>query len=272
MKVMVTGSGGFIGSAVCAELNNQGHTVVNFNLPQHNICDPVDVDRSMKGCDAVIHLAGVLGTHELFDTPHLAVDVNIKGSLNILNACKHHETAYVGITMPQVFPSIYTATKIASTRLATAYNYTFGLPVSHVRAFNAFGPGQAHGAGHPQKIIPTFAYNAWNGIPIPVWGDGTQTVDLIHTDQLARMLVDATKFGNDEVFDGGTGTSWTVNEVVAEVARIVDRPVEVEYLPMRRGERPTNIVALGEGWDQLGWKPVDVPLDETVHSYKNLKL
>lgn len=269
MKVMITGSGGFIGRAVCAEIENRGDYYVPFNLPEHDICDAEDVERSLKGCDAVIHLAGVLGTHELFDTPHLAVDVNVKGSLNILEACKKYGASYVGITMPQVFPSIYTATKIASTRLATAYNHTFGVPVSHVRAFNAFGPGQAHGPGHPQKIIPTFAYNAWHALPIPVWGDGEQTVDLIHTKDLAHMLVDAIDFGNDEVFDGGTGTAWTVNEVVAEVARIVDKPVTVEYLPMRRGEKPTNIVATGEGWDKLGWKPMDRPLDDTVFSYKN---
>lgn len=272
MRVLVTGSGGFIGRAVVDELHRQGHEAEGFNLPEHDIRNPFDLDRSMARCGAVIHLAGVLGTHELFDTPHLAVDINVKGSLNVLEACKHHEAAYVGITMPQVFPSIYTATKIASTRLATAYHHTFGLRVSHVRAFNAFGPGQAHGPGHPQKIVPTFAYNAWNDLPIPVWGDGEQTVDLIHTDQLAKMLVDAIKFGDDEVFDGGTGKAWTVNEVVAEVERIVGKPVKVDHLPMRRGEKPTNIVATGEGWDKLGWKPVDLPLDETVHAYRNLKL
>lgn len=269
MKVMVTGSGGFIGRAVVAALHADGHEAVPFNIPEHDITNSRDVLKELQGCDSVIHLAGVLGTHELFDTPRLAVDVNIHGSLNILEACKFHEVGYVGITMPQVFPSIYTATKVASTRLASAYNHTYGVPVSHVRAFNAFGPGQAHGPGHPQKILPTFAFNAWNDIPVPVWGDGEQTVDLIHTSELAKMLVDATQFGNDEVFDGGTGTAWTVNEVVAEVFRIVGKAPNVEYLPMRRGERPTNIVATGEGWDKLGWVPKDIPLTDTVLWYKD---
>ena len=268
-KVMVTGSGGFIGSAVVAELRSRLFDVVEFNLPDHNITNYEDVERSMYGCSGVIHLAGVLGTHELFDTPHLAVDVNIHGSLNVLDAARFHDASYVGITMPQVFPSIYTATKVASTRLATAYHHTHGLRVSHVRAFNAFGPGQAHGPGHPQKIIPTFAYNAWHDIPVPVWGDGTQTVDLIHTVDLAAMLVDALSFGDDEVFDGGTGTAWTVNEVVQNVFDIVGKPVNVTYLPMRRGELPTNIVAAGEGWDKLYWKPNDRPLNDTVYWYKD---
>jgi len=231
----------------------------------------LDVSEHLPPVTNVIHLAGVLGTHELFDTPFEAVDINIKGSLQALEFCRNKGAGYTGITMPQVFPSIYTATKIGSTALATAYNHTHNVPVSHVRAFNAFGPNQAHGAGHPQKIIPTFAYNAWYGLPLPVWGDGTQTVDLIHTTDLARMLVDATAFGENQTFDGGTGVPFTVNEVLDMVGAVVGRPIEIEYLPMRRGERPTNIVALGEGWDTLGWKP-EFRMDdfvETVNWYKS---
>jgi len=143
-----------------------------------------------------------------------------------------------------------------------------------VRAFNAFGPGQAHGPGHPQKIIPTFAHNAWRGIPIPVWGDGEQTVDLIHTTDLSRLLVGALAYGDDDVFDGGTGQAFTVNEVIEMVETIVvanggPYSVKVDHLPMRRGEVPTNIVATGEGWEKL-YKPhfrFD-DLRDTVLSYR----
>jgi UDP-glucose 4-epimerase len=272
MRVLVTGGGGFIGRAVARELEAVGVEPVIFDRP-HDVRDGLDVATAGIGCDAVIHMAGVLGTHELFDTPELAIDVNIKGTLNVLEWCRNNDTSFVGITMPQVFPSIYTATKVASTRLASAYHLTHGVPVSHVRAFNAFGPGQAHGPGHPQKIIPTFAYNAWRGIPIPIWGDGQQTVDLIHTTDLARLLVGALAYGDDDVFDGGTGEAMTVEGVVQLVRQIVvmnggpDTPVE--HLPMRRGEVPTNIVARGEGWNKL-YKPHFRirDLEDTVLSYK----
>jgi UDP-glucose 4-epimerase len=267
MIVLVTGANGFIGSAVMAALAEQGHVGVGFNLP-NNVRNPHELADIGGPCDAVIHLAGVLGTHELFDTPQLAVDVNVTGTLNVLDWCREQGASYVGITMPPVFPSIYTATKIAATRLASAYHHTFGVPVSHVRAFNAFGPGQAHGPGHPQKIIPTFAYNAWRGIPLPVWGDGTQTVDLIHVADVSRMLVDALRFGDDDVFDAGCGIPVTVNGVVRMVAEIVGWDVSVEYLPMRRGERPTRIVADGEGWGKLGWHPEPRSLRDTVESYR----
>lgn len=255
MIVAVTGSGGFIGTAVQGELLLRDHGVRRIDLPHFDVQDKKGLFDAIRGVDAVVHLAGVLGTHELFDDPHKAVDVNIHGSLNVLEVARDLGISYVGITMPKVFPSIYTATKTTSELLEKAFYRTFGLPVSRVRAFNAYGLGQKVGPGHPQKIVPTFATEAWAGRPIPIWGDGTQTVDLIHAEDLARMLVDALDFGEDETFDGGTGIAFSVNEVAEMVLDITGSKAGVQYLPMRRGEIPTQIVATGEGWDKLNWKP-----------------
>jgi UDP-glucose 4-epimerase len=216
-----------------------------------NVEEPFELD-----ADACIHLAGRLGTHELFDDVRAAIRTNVLGTVSVLDACVKANARYVGITMPQVFPSVYTATKVCATRLASAYHHTYGLPVSHVTAFNAFGPGQAHGPGHPQKIVPTFAVEAWAGRPLPIWGDGEQTVDLIYTADLAKLLVDALAYGDDETFDGGTGKPFTVNQVAAMVLEITGSAAGVEYLPMRRGEVPTEIVATDvAGWRRLGWRP-----------------
>lgn len=253
MKIAVTGGGGFLGRAVLAAARRAGHSPFSFDRRHGQ-----DVNGSLAGldgADAVIHLAGVLGTAELFDDPEEAVRVNIVGTLRVLEWCREHGAAYTGITMPDAFPSVYTATKIAGARLATAFHTAYGIPVSHVRAFNAYGPGQAHGRGHPQKILPTFARFGWSGLPLPVWGDGTQTVDLVHADDVARMLVDATGHGDDAVFDAGTGTAVTVNEFADFILRATGSMAGAEYLPMRTGEVPTEIVAKGEGWDRLDWKP-----------------
>jgi UDP-glucose 4-epimerase len=255
MRVLVTGGGGFIGRAVVRECEARGYKPEVFGLEHGGITDGEAVAEAVDGQDAVIHLAGLLGTHELFDAVHDAVDVNIHGTVNVLDACVGAGAAYVGIAMPPVFPSVYTATKIAATRLASAYHRTYDLPVSHVRAFNVFGPGQAHGPGHPQKFMPTFAVESWARRPLPIWGDGTQTVDMIFVDDVARMLVDAIGHGDDVTFDGGTGEAWAVGAVAELVNTLTGSPAGVEYLPMRRGETPTRIVATGEGWDLLGWRP-----------------
>lgn len=265
--VAVTGGSGFIGSAVVRELDKRGFTSKVLDL--HTGHD-IRFLSFLGQVDAVIHLAGMLGTHELFDRVREAVYVNIEGTVNVLAAAQRAHARYVGITMPAVFPSIYTATKVGAAAMERAYHHTHGVPVSRVRAFNAFGPGQKHGPGHPQKIIPTFATLAWQGRPIPIWGDGEQTVDLIHVDDIARMLVDALAHGDDVTFDGGTGIALSVNEVAAMVLTMTGSKAGIEYLPMRRGEIPTHIVATGEGWDRLDWKPglnLD-QLEETVASYR----
>lgn len=270
MRILVTGGAGFIGGATLRALAAKGHDAATFDQADGDVRDPEAVAAAVRGFDGVIHLAGVLGTHELFDDPQLAIDVNVSGTLNVLNACRDAEAHYVGITMPPVFPSVYTATKVAATRLASAYHHTYGLRVSHVRAFNAYGPAQKHGPGHPQKIVPTFATHAWRHRPIPVWGDGEQTVDLIHVDDLGRLLVDALYLGQDQVLDGGSGEAIIVREVAEECNELVGSSAGIDYLPMRRGEVATKLCATGEGWLHLDWRPrFDLErFAETVRSYK----
>lgn len=256
MRIAVTGGDGFIGRSVVQAARRAGNEAWPVDRSDgFDVRNPSALSSGLRNADTVIHLAGVLGTAELFDTPHEAVDVNVNGTLNVLLWCRDHGAAYVGITMPDAFPSVYTATKICAQRLATAWHHSYGVPVSHVRAFNAYGPGQAHGPGHPQKILPTFATCAWKNEPIPVWGDGEQTVDLVHSDDVARMLIDAAGHGDDAVFDAGTGVSVSVNELAREVLRLTRSTAGIEYLPMRAGETPTRIVAQREGWARLDWHP-----------------
>jgi UDP-glucose 4-epimerase len=269
MRIAVTGGSGFLGKATIAAAVRAGHVAWSFDRQHGNdVLGPLD---DLKDADTVIHLAGMLGTAELFDSPYTAVDVNVNGTLKILGWCREHGARYVGITMPPVFPSIYTATKICASRLATAYHHAYGLKVSHVRAFNAYGPGQAHGHGHPQKILPTFATEAWAGRPIPIWGSGEQLVDLVHADDVGSMLVDAARFGQDQVFDAGTSQPVTVNALANFVLRVTGSDAGVVHLAMRTGEKETAIRAEGEGWNLLSWKPELNwgSLRTAINSYEN---
>jgi UDP-glucose 4-epimerase len=253
MRIAVTGGSGFIGQATIAAAEQAGHEAWSFDRAHGN--DILGDLEALRGADVVIHLAGMLGTSELFDAPEAAVHANVIGTLRILRWCQDHGAGYVGVGMPPVFPSVYTATKVCATRLATAWHQAYDVPVSHVCAYNAYGPGQKWGPGHPQKILPTFARAAWEGRPLPVWGDGEQTMDLVHSDDVGRMLVDAASHGDDATFDAGTGTAVTVNELAEFVLDQTGSRAGVEHLPMRTGEQPTRIVASGEGWDRLDWKP-----------------
>jgi UDP-glucose 4-epimerase len=280
MKIAITGGGGFIGGATVKAAEQAGHEAWLFDRSDGN--DIMGDLGGLNGAEAVIHLAGLLGTHELFDQVEEAVNINVVGSLRIMQWCLDRDARYIGILMPDVFPSIYTATKVASARLADALHMNRDLRVAHVRAFNVFGPGQKWGPGHPQKIVPTFAIQAWRRQPIPIWGDGLQTVDLVHVDDCARMLVTAVQHAQyplarslptNPVFDAGTGIAMTVGQVAKTIARMTGwMSPELDYRPMRLGERPTEIVATGEGWGQLDWRPRwDLRLlEETVRWYKTI--
>lgn len=270
MRIAVTGGAGFIGSAVMVAGRTMGHEMMSFDRADGNdILGPLHALDNFRP-ESIIHLAGVLGTHELFDNPTTAIDVNVHGALRILQWCRHNRAGYVGISMPPVFPSVYTATKVCADRLATAWHREFGVPVAKVCAFNAFGPGQKYGPGHPQKIIPTFSVHSWARVPIPIWGDGTQTVDLIDVMQISRIMIEATQFGDDQIFDAGSGVKLTVNEIAAYVNAVTGSMIPNQYLPMRRGEEPTQIVATGRGWDLLSFTPSlnEEILKQTIWAYQ----
>lgn len=276
MNILVTGGTGFIGSAIIDLLRRMGHNVSAFDRTQGNdVRDKDQCIEAVRGMDKVIHLAGILGTDELFDAVQHAIDVNIKGSVNIMDACVVHSAHYIGITMLPVFPSIYTATKVASSRFATAYHHNYDLPVTHVRAYNVYGSQQAHGAGHPRKIVPAFSVEGWRNEPLKIWGDGNQIVDLIDVDVVARVFLDCLSApGRDEIIDAGTKVPLTVNEVADFVLEITGSKAGVEHLPMRRGEIPTKVVSYGEGWEHLSFEPTYEPLKlmKTILAYRDWTL
>jgi UDP-glucose 4-epimerase len=265
VKVLITGGSGWIGSATAKLLQERGHEPISYDRRNgFNVLDVNKLDEMVAGVDHVIHLAGMLGTHELLNTPLQAVNVNVIGGMNVINACVHHDVSLTEITMPRVNPSIYAATKACAMDLALAFLDAGQLRANFVCAYNAYGPGQAYGGDHPQKILPTFASHAWAGKALPVWGDGSLWVDLVHVDDVARMLVEAMgQPGDGQVYDAGSSYPQTVVAVARAVNEWTGNDGGIDYLPPRKGERGSSTdadIAQGAGWDRLGgWRPVFDP-------------
>lgn len=190
MKVLVTGSDGFIGSHLTEELVKKGYQVrafVYYNsfntwgwldiLPQEimknvevfqgDIRDPNGVEEAVKDVDAVFHLAALIAIPFSYHSPDTYVDTNIKGTLNVLQSARKLGTKRVLITSTsevygtaQYVPidenhpfqgqSPYSATKIGADRLAESFYRSFQLPVTIVRPFNTYGPRQS-----ARAVIPT---------------------------------------------------------------------------------------------------------------------
>lgn len=252
MRIAVTGGRGFIGSVVTDMVEQYGHEpVVVDKADGRNIFRMYEIGR----VDHVIHLAGVLGTAELFDIPLTAVDVNIRGTVNVLEYCREFGAGYTAVTLPPIFKSVYTITKMCADAFAEAWHLTYNVPVSFVRAYNVFGIGQKWGPGHPQKFLPTFATRAWRNEPLQIWGDGKQTMDVVSTRDLARMLVEATAYSDCELFEAGCGEEISVVDFAEYILHATGSTGGIEYLPMRKGETPSRIKASGLGWNLLGWQP-----------------
>ena len=270
MKVAITGGSGFIGTATAKALRAAGHEVFVFDRVDGN--DILGDLSGLEGANHVIHLAGVLGTSELFDTPYEAIDINITGTVRILDWCRDNGAGYTGVTLPPVFHSVYTATKMCADRFTQAWHEAFGVPTSTVVAFNVYGEGQKFGPGHPQKFLPTFATRAWQRKPIQIWGDGEQTMDVVSTDDLGKIFSIAVNHGENDIFDAGCGLEISVNAFAEFVLDVTGSDAGIEYLPMRKGEVPQRIKAEGQGWQHFGgWRP---SLDwnhvaDVVRSYKD---
>jgi UDP-glucose 4-epimerase len=284
MRVVVTGGSGFLGSFVVERLLDRGHTVhvIDVRKPEwtptvHWIEKDTADQAGVSGViadvrpAAVFHLAGLLGTSETFDHPQRTVRTNVIGTVNVLEACRSATTRYIGVQTGTPWLSPYAISKRAATEFALGYHRAFGMPVTVLKIFNAFGPRQ-DGTGPVNKIVPRFAVDALRGEPLPIFGDGTQVIDLIHADGCAECFVLALERapGRGEVIEVGSGIPITVREVAERILDIAGGG-KVEYLPGRIGEGPEYPVAdVSLAREMLGIVPpagLD-RLPETVEWYR----
>lgn len=189
-KILVTGADGFIGSHLIEKLLNENYEVRAFiyynsfnnwgwldsldksllkeiDIFTGDIRDPNGVRNAIKGCDTVFHLAALIAIPFSYHSPDSYVDTNIKGTLNVLQACRDYDVSkllststsevygsaiYVPIDEKHPFQgqSPYSATKIGADRLCESFYKSFKTPVTIVRPFNTYGPRQSLRA-----VIPT---------------------------------------------------------------------------------------------------------------------
>lgn len=228
MKVLVTGSEGFIGSHLTEMLLDMGYDVRAFvlynsfgqwgwldtlsadkraalDVVMGDVRDPVFVRRAMEGVDCVFHLAALIAIPYSYYAPDAYVDTNIKGTLNVLNAARDLHTRRVLVTStsevygtaqyvpiderhPYQGQSPYSATKIAADRLAESYFRSFSLPVTIVRPFNTYGPRQSSRA-----VIPTVISQLLAGHDEIRLGSLTPTRDFVFCKDTARGFIELSR-------------------------------------------------------------------------------
>lgn len=246
MRVLVTGSAGFIGRHVQAELEARGHGVLTYDHP-NNILFTDSLRGFMRHADAVINLAGRLGTAEIIGSEREAAEVNILGALNVYESAAAYEIPVVQIgTGHKGQPNPYAITKAAAEELGLARAQWLGEKITIVRAYHVYGPFQKppapHGTSPVRKIIPSFGCRALSGDEIEVWGDGEQRIDLVHAEDVAKALVDAIDGPYGTVIEAGTGKAITVRQVAQDILSATGSDSQVIYHPMRQGEPEGAVV------------------------------
>lgn len=288
MKILVTGGNGFIGSHLVDELQARGHEVVSYDIrsSQYNdaktiigsVLDRDKLNRSITDCDFVFHLAGMLGTHELVDCAIEATQINIIGTLNVLESCKAHGVKLVEISKPNCWVNTYTITKVAAEGFTEMYRREHGVRAATIRWFNVYGGRQPlmEEAGY-KKMIPTAIVNALRGDDIEIYGNGEQTMDLVHTIDIVEATLAVMNSWNrceGNTFEIGSGEEVTVNKAVSDILRMTRSSSKIVHVPMRKGEVDnTRIKAdLAQSRILAGWISrisLEEGLMETIGWYKD---
>lgn len=208
--------------------------------------------------DGVIHLAAVLGTQETVANPGPAAQTNLIGGINVLDACSQYKIPFVYAGVGNYWMrNTYSTTKTALERLVEQYRDELGLSAAVIRPVNAYGPRQRvatpFGPGKVRKIFPAFACRALAGVPIEIYGDGTQISAMVHVRDVATVFVRALDrlVSGDflshpiEVGPSGPESVLTVAETIRDLAKPFNesQAVEIVHLPMRPGEMDEPLVA-----------------------------
>jgi UDP-glucose 4-epimerase len=288
-RVLVTGGSGFCGQALVKRLLEVGSEVVVLDLDDRNkpegvefvkgsVLNPGDVHEAVQGVESVYHCSGQLGTHELFASNQLAIDVNVKGTVNVLEAAMQAGCEkFMYPTKPYAWWNTYTVTKECGEKFVEMFHRVFGLEVAILRWLNVYGPGQK--IGPVRKAIPLMCVQALEGWPIEVFGSGEAVVDLVYTEDMAKVTVDYTEWGggDSQKRDVGCVVQMTVNEMAELIKVVSGSKSEIRHIEMRMGEDsndPKEPLDSYSANQMLGVKyqtlPVRVGVNETLRYYDSI--
>ena len=294
MKALVTGGAGFIGSNIVRLLleNNievriiddlsSGHFCniegldVEFN--RGSVLDKDFVEKNCKGVDVVFHLAASVGRQRSIDFPQLDSEINLIGAVNVLEGMRKNgvkrivyssSAAIFGELLspeideshPQNADSPYGVSKLAAEKMILAYD----INAICLRYFNIYGVNQRYDLYG--NVIPIFAHRLFAGQPLLIYGDGSQTRDFVNVYDVARAnYLSAVSPISTDVFNLGSGSSITINDLANMMMDITGIHTGIEYLPERKADVKHCKANANKIHDTLGYSTV-VGLEEGLSEY-----
>jgi len=307
MRVLITGIAGFAGSHLAERLVAAGHAVYGTQLPGESLANLTALQRDVEliHCDVtqrsdvldaleaarpdwIFHLAGQASVGDSFHNPGLTIDVNVKGTVNVLEAARLRPAGErprtVIVTSAEVYGFLtedalpvretapfapvhtYAVSKVAAHYLGQAYYRTYDLPIIEARPFNHIGPRQRRGFVVPDFASQVAAIMAGKQEPVLHVGNLSPRRDFTDVRDVVRAyhaLAEAGEPGG--VYHICSGRAHAVQEILDGLLAHCDRPVRVETDP--RLDRPAKMPVLLGSADRLreatGWEP-RIPLAQTL--------
>jgi UDP-glucose 4-epimerase len=245
MNVIVTGSSGFIGRHVVADLKFCGHEVIEVDIDSGIDVTSLD-DHDFVDIDAVIHLAAY-SLIKSRENPAEAFRVNVGGLVHILELCAKHDVKLIMASASSVYGvpdyvpvneshklnpvSIYGVSKRSMESIVDIYHKTKGLDYLIFRFTNVYGPGQVNG------IVPASIDNVKNDLPITLTGTGTQTRDFVFIDDVVHFVVRGLENDKTGIFNLGSGTETSMITLVHAIGEHVGNAPIVLYTASDEDER-----------------------------------
>jgi UDP-glucuronate 4-epimerase len=323
-KVLVTGSAGFIGMHTVLKLQSQGYEVVgidNLNTyysvelklnrlkqqgidvskiqynkeisgHEHIIFSQIDITDfqsieqlfSKHQFDYVIHLAAQAGVRYSIENPHAYVDSNVKGFLNILEACAQHKIDHLiyassssvyGTNSKVPFNeedktdsqvSLYAATKKANESMAHSYSSIYGLRTTGLRFFTVYGPW-----GRPDMALFKFTKKILNNEPIDIYNNGNLSRDFTYIDDIVECILRITDLNlvnktNHKVINIGNGSPVKLMDFIRELENSLQKTSLKNMMPMQAGDVHETYADITELKNIINFTP-NISLKEGVHQF-----
>lgn len=284
---LITGGAGFIGSNMACALSEQGHTVrvlddlssgdvanladAKVDFVEGDIRDVQAVARIVEGCDYVLHLAAVPSVVRSVEEPERTNDVNVNGTLNVLQRAREagvKRVVFAGSSAvygdSEVLPKVETMTpaplspyalhKLAGEYYGHLYTQLYGLEVVTVRYFNVFGPRQDPNSEY-SAVIPKFITLMQQGRAPIIFGDGLQTRDFCHIDNVVEATLKActAQGAAGRTFNVACGDRISLLQLVDTINQTLGTSLVATHEPDRAGDVKHSFASIDVAREVLGY-------------------
>ena len=307
MKVLLTGGAGFIGSNLTRSMLDRGDNVVcldNFNtyydpaIKRENIADYFpntnytlvngdirDFDLLTKvfddgDFDIVVHLAARAGVRPSLVDPMLYQDVNLKGTVNLLEQAKQHKISkFVFASSSSVYGknekvpfseddfvdhpvSPYAATKRAGEILAYTYHHLYDMSISCLRFFTVYGPRQ-----RPDMAIHKFTDLIYHKKPIQMFGDGSSQRDYTFVSDIVHGIIQSMdRCSGYNIYNLGESNTISLKELISLIEDSIDTKAIIEPKPFQPGDVPITYADVTKARKELDYNP-QVNIEEGIKRF-----